>query len=124
MVPTSPGKSWNFTEILGKFWNFSEILGKFWNFLGVKRFKTEISKKTRAFFGLSLYVESSSSLTNCCDFHFRYIECNNVYIFSAHHWVTIFKFAIKSQILQLRNCMSNRSATASVLFDSSPFGTC
>ena len=28
-------------------------------------------------------------------------------IFSAHHWVTIFKFAFKSVILELWNCMSN-----------------
>ena len=25
MVPTSPGKSWNFTEILKKSWNFFEV---------------------------------------------------------------------------------------------------
>ena len=29
--------------------------------------------------------------------------CNNVYIFSAHHSVTIFKFAVKSLIFELRN---------------------
>ena len=28
-------------------------------------------------------------------------------IFSAHHWMTIFKFAVKSLILELRICMSN-----------------
>ena len=47
-----------------------------------------------------------------------------MFIFSAHHWVTIFKFAIMSLILEPRNCMSNPSATVSVFFDSSPFGTC
>ena len=28
-------------------------------------------------------------------------------IFSAHHWVMIFKFVVKSLILELWNCMSN-----------------
>ena len=45
-------------------------------------------------------------------------------IFSAHHWVTIFRFAVKSLIFELWNCVSNPSATVIVLFDSSPFGTC
>ena len=67
-------------------------------------------------------LESSISQTNCSDFHSRYVGCNDVYIFSAHHWMAIFKFAIKSQILELRNCMSNPNATVRV-FDSLPFGT-
>ena len=37
--------------------------------------------------------------------------------------MAIFSFAIKSLILELQNCMSNPSATVSVLFDSSPFAT-
>ena len=126
MVPTSPGKSWNLKRglespgILLKFWKSP---WKVLNFLRSNSPK-EIAKKTPAFFGLLLHIESSSSLTNCCDFHMRYIGCNNVYRLSAYHWVTIFKFAIKSANLELRNCMSNPSATGSVLFDSSPFGTC
>ena len=36
----------------------------------------------------------------------------------------VFKIAINSLMLEMWNYMSNPSATASVLFDSSPFGTC
>ena len=71
--------SWYF-EI---FWNllkyFGKVLEKSWNFFVVKQSKREISKLTPTFFGLSLY-ESSRSLTNCFDFHLRYIGCSNVYI--------------------------------------------
>ena len=81
--------------------------------------KQRFLSKQQHFFWLPLYVESSSSMTNCCYFHVRYIGCNDVFIFLAHHWVTIFKFAIKSLIFQLQNYMSNLSPTVSVLFDSS-----
>ena len=37
--------------------------------------------------------------------------------------IQIFKFAIKSLILELQNCISNPSVTVIVLFDSSPFPT-
>ena len=131
MAPASPGKFWKvleFEESPGKPWNFAEILenskkspGIFlWSNSPEERFLS----KHQHFFGFPLYVECSSSLTNCCDFHLGYIECNIVYLFSAHDWVTIFKFTIKSLILELRNCMSNPSTTVSVLFDSSPFGIC
>ena len=65
-----------------------------------------------------MYVESSSSLT------IYYIGCDNVYIFSSHNWVMVFEIVINSLILEMWNYMSNPSATASALFDSSPFGTC
>ena len=118
MAPASPGKFWKvleFEESPGKPWNFVEILEKskkspgifLWSNSPEERFLS----KHQHFFGLPLYVECSSSLTNCCDFHLGYIECNNVYLFSAHDWVTIFKFTIKSLILELRNCMSNPSTT-------------
>ena len=131
MVLTSPVKSWKvleFEKSPGKSWNFAEILEKSLNspgiFLWSNSPEERFLSKHQHFFGLPLYVECSSSLTNCCDFHLGYIECNNVYLFSAHDWVTIFKFTIKSLILELRNCMSNPSTTVSVLFDSSPFGIC
>ena len=104
--------------------NFWKSPGKVLKFFCAQTTKREISKLTPAFFRLPLYVESNSSLTKFCDFHLKYIGCNNVYIYSAHYWMTIFKFAIKSLILELRNCVSNPSATVSVLFDLSPFGTC
>ena len=118
MVPTSPGKSWKvleFEKSPGKSWNFAEILEKSWNF-----FCGQTAQKRDLGF-LCMLNLAVHRLTN---FHLRYIGCNNVYIYSAHHWVMIFKFLIKSLILELQNCMSNPSATISVLFDSSPFGTC
>ena len=106
----SPRKSWNLKRVLEspEIWNFAEILEKSWRspriFLWSSSLKERFPSKCQ-------HVESGSSLTNCFDFHLRYIGCNNVYIFSAHHWVMIFKFAIKSLILELWNCMSNSSTT-------------
>ena len=120
MVPTIPGKSWKVQE-------FEKVLEKSWIFFVVKHFKRGICQETTAFCGLPLYVKSSSSLTNCCDFHVRYIGCNNVnnvYIYSAHYLLTVIKFAIKGLIYELQKCMFNPSATVIILFDLSPFETC
>ena len=97
-------ESWKALEFC---WNFGKVKKESWNFLWSNSPEERFLSKHQHFFGLPLYVECSSSLTNCCG----YIECNNVYLFSAHDWVTIFKFTIKSPILELRNCMSNPSTT-------------
>ena len=114
-VLESSEKSWNLKRVLEspgillKFWKSQKRVLEF--FLWSNSPEERFLSKHQHFFGLPLYVECSSSLTNCCDFHLGYIECNNVYLFSAHDWVTIFKFTIKSLILELRNCMSNPSTT-------------
>ena len=117
MGPASPGKSWNLKRVMQS----PGILLKFWKspgfFCGQTVQIRDFSINTSTF-GLLLYVGSSSSLTNCCDIHLRY-----VYIYSAHHLVLIFKFTIKNLILELRNCMANPNATVNILFDSSPFET-
>ena len=113
----SPGKSWNFTEI----WKIS---GKVLEFFSGQTVQKRDFWVYTSIFQASLFVESGSSLINWRDFHLKYIGCSNNYMYSAHHWMMIFKFVIKSLILEPRNCMSNPSATVSVLFDSSPFRTC
>ena len=72
MVPTSPGESWNFVEILENSRNF------LWSNSPKERFLS----KHQHFSGFLC-------MTNCRDFHLRYNGCNNVYIFSANHWSSV-----------------------------------
>ena len=64
MAPTSPGKSWNFAEISGR-------PGKVLEFF----YGQTVQKRD---FEIPQHVESNSSLTNCYNFHLRYIRFNNV----------------------------------------------
>ena len=58
---------------------FEKSPGKSWNFAVKKR---DLQVNTNIF-RVSLYVESSNSLTKCFDFHLRCIGCNNVYIYGV-----------------------------------------
>ena len=58
---------------------FEKSPGKSWNF-AVKKRDLQVNNNI---FRVSLYVESSNSLTKCFDFHLRCIGCNNVYIYGV-----------------------------------------
>ena len=115
-VLESSVKSWNLKRVLES----PGILLKFWKspgkilefFLWSNSPKERSLSKYQQFPGflcmLYLAVHWLTAVISIWDILDAII---NVYIFSALNWVTIFKFVIKSLILQLWNCMSNPSAT-------------
>ena len=118
----SPGKPWNLKSVLES----PGILLKFWKnpgiFLWLNKPKERFLSKHQHFSGFLCMLNLAVHWLTALIFIWGILDA--IMSIYSHHWVTIFKITIKRLILELRNCLSNTSATVSVLFDSSPFGTC
>ena len=122
MVPASPGKPWNLKSVLES----PGILLKLWKspgiFLWPIKPKERFLSKHQYFSGFLCMLNLAVHWLTALIFIWGILDA--IMSIYSHHRATIFKITIKSLILELGNCLSNTSATVSVLFDSSPFGTC